>query len=189
MTGIDLTPNAIEHTRKRLKIYQLTSNIRVGDAEKSPFDDCSFDLVYSWEVLHHSPSTPEAVDEVFCVLRPDGIAKIMIYHKYYLTGYMLWVRYGLLAGHPFRSLDDIYHHHLESPGTKAYSIKEAKVMFSRFSSVDIKTQLGFGDLLEGAVGQRHRGIMLSMTKRFWPRILFKTIFKKHGLMLLIEVKK
>lgn len=189
ISGIDLTPKGIEHTRKRLNVYGLSSNISVGDAEKLPFDEGSFDLVYSWGVIHHSPNTPEAVDEVYRVLRPGGMARIMIYHKYSLTGYMLWIRYGLFAGHPFRSLDDIYYYHLESPGTKAYSIKEAQAMFSKFSSVNIKTQLSFGDLLEGAVGQRHRGIILSMAKRIWPRKLLKTIFKYHGLMLLIEAKK
>lgn len=189
ISGIDLTPKGIEHTGKRLNIYGLSSNISVGDAEKLHFDEGSFDLVYSWGVIHHSPNTPEAVDEVYRVLRPGGMARIMIYHKYSLTGYMLWIRYGLFAGHPFRSLDDIYYYHLESPGTKAYSIKEAKAMFSKFSSVNIKTQLSFGDLLEGAVGQRHRGIMLSMAKSLWPRKLLKTVFKNHGLMMLIEAKK
>ena len=33
LTGIDLTPRAIEHTKKRLTIYGLQSEVRVGDAE------------------------------------------------------------------------------------------------------------------------------------------------------------
>src|SRR6266446_1211289 len=61
------------------------------------------------------------------------------------------------AGRPRRSLADVYAHHLESPGTKAYSLAEARSMFSEFSQVDIRTVLNFGDLLEGAAGQRHRG--------------------------------
>jgi len=44
-------------------------------------------------------------------------------------------------------------------------------------------------LLEGAVGQRHRGILLSVAKRLWPRKLLRVLFKNHGLMLLIEAQK
>lgn len=187
--GVDLTPRAIEHTNKRLALYGLVSDIKVADAESLSFDDGSFDLVYTWGVLHHSPDTPQAISEVFRVLRPGGVARIMIYHKYSLTGYMLWMRYGLLAGRPFRSLRDIYFNHLESPGTKAYSVNEAKKMCSQFSNVDVKIKLNFGDLLEGAVGQRHRGILLSIAKKLWPRRLLRTLFKNHGLMLLIEARK
>ncbi len=189
LNGIDLTPRAIEHTNKRLTLYGLTSDIKVADAENLPFDDRSFDLVYSWGVLHHSPNTSQAISEVFRVLRPGGVARIMIYHKYSLTGYMLWMRYGLLAGRPFRSLRDIYFNHLESPGTKAYSVNEARKMCSQFDDLDIKVQLNFGDLLEGAVGQRHRSILLSIAKKLWPRRLLRTLFKNHGLMLLIEARK
>ncbi len=51
--GIDLTEKAVEHTRKRLAYLGLESNLSVGDAEDLDFPDESFDLVYSWGVLHH----------------------------------------------------------------------------------------------------------------------------------------
>ena len=38
----------------------------------------------------------------------------MIYHKYSIVGYMLWMRYGLMAGHPGRSLADIYANYLKA---------------------------------------------------------------------------
>lgn len=189
LTGIDLTPRAIEHTIRRLKIYHLTPEVRVADAEALPLGDDSFDLIYSWGVLHHSPNTPEAVGEVFRVLRPGGVARIMIYHKYSLIGYMLWIRYGLLTGRLFKSLDEVYFHHLESPGTKAYTKQEARKMFSRFSQVDMRIQLSFGDLLQGSVGQRHQGFLLTLARNIWPRALLKRVFKNHGLMLLIEARK
>jgi ubiquinone/menaquinone biosynthesis C-methylase UbiE len=189
LTGIDITPRAIEHTRRRLAIYGLKSDIRIADAEHLPFDPDSFDLVYSWGVLHHSPNTSQGVAEVFRVLRPSGTARIMIYHKYSLTGYMLWLRYALLAGRPYLSLAHIYANYLESPGTKAYTIGEARSMFSQFSQVKIKTQLSFGDLLEGSVGQRHTDTLLTVAKHLWPRPLLRRAFKNHGLMQLIEARK
>ena len=164
-------------------------NCRNHTFARGSYDNDSFDVVYSWGVLHHSPDTPKAVNEVFRVLRRGGVARIMIYNKYSIVGYLLWLRYGLLLGKPFRSLDDIYGHHLESPGTKAYTIEQTKGMFTNFSEVKIKPQLSFGDLLKGEVGQRHRGILLNLAKKLWPRWLIKRFFANHGLYLLITARK
>lgn len=187
--GIDLTPRSIEHTRTRFTCEGLSSDLRVGDAEALPFADDSFDLVYSWGVLHHSPNTERCLREVHRVLRPGGIARIMVYHRWSLVGYMLWLRYALLRGHPLRTLTDIYATHLESPGTKAYSVSEARTLLAHFNRVSATSQLSFGDLLQGNVGQRHEGLLLLAAKVLWPRWLLRRLFAGHGLFLLIEAQK
>ena len=189
LCGIDLTPRAIALTRQHLAIYDLASELEVGDAEALPYDDDSFDLVYSFGVLHHSPDTPRAIDEVCRVLRPGGTARIMIYHRASLTGLMLWTRYALLAGRPLRSLDEIYAQHLESPGTKAYSVRGAHELFARFSRVRVGVQLNHGDLLEGSAGQRHQGALLSAARRLWPRAALRRLCPNLGLYLMIEATK
>ncbi len=70
--GIDLTERAVEHTLQRLAAFGLTSHLTVGDAESLDFPDESFDRLYSWGVLHHSPDTPKAIAEVWRVLKPGG---------------------------------------------------------------------------------------------------------------------
>ena len=189
LTGIDLTERAVLHTKRNLKLFGFSSNLMVGDAEKLDFSDESFDLVYSWGVLHHSPDTPKAIDEVCRVLRKDGLARIMIYHKWSMIGLMLWIRYGLLRFKPFSSLKDIYSKYLESPGTKAYTISEARQLFSKFSSVDISIELTHGDLLSSKAGQRHEGKVLALARLIWPRWFIKKFFPKAGLFMLIEARK
>ena len=189
LCGIDLTEQAVQHTNNRFSAFDLNSNVEVGDAENLSFEDNSFDLVYSWGVLHHSPDTPKAISEVYRVLKVGGVAKIMIYHKWSLIGYMLWVRYALLRLKPWVSLREIYAQYLESPGTKAYSNEEARKLFTVFSSVSIKTPLTHGDLLESNVGQRHKGVVLSIVKKIWPRWLIRIVMPNSGLFMLIEAKK
>lgn len=189
LTGVDLTPRAVELTKSRLVAHGFQPNVQEADAEALPFPDASFDLVYSWGVLHHSPDTPRAIREAHRVLRPGGTARVMIYHRYSMVGFMLWARYGLLAGRPRRSLDAVYDQHLESPGTKAYSVSEARELFSAFRRVDARSQLSFGDLLQGAVGQRHGGLMLSVARAVWPRAVIKRVAPRLGLMLLVEAVK
>lgn len=189
LVGVDLTARAVEHTRKRLAAQGLSSHLQVADAENLPFADGSFDVVYSWGVLHHSPNTHKAIDEVRRVVRTGGDVRIMVYHKHSMVGYMLWIRYGLLTGRPWRSLSSIYAEYLESPGTKAYSVAEVRKMFSAFSEVKIRTVLTHGDLLESDAGQRHGGLILSLARKIWPRRLIRWLFPNLGLFMLIEAKR
>jgi len=186
LAGIDLTDRAVQHTRQRLNLNCASSCLHVADAEQLPFHDESFDIVYSWGVLHHSPDTARAVSEIHRVLKPGGRAAVMVYHRNSLTGAMLWLRYGMLKG---LSLNDVYARYLESPGTKAYDAEEALRLFGEFSAVQCQVQLSPGDLLVGAAGQRHNGALLSAARTLWPRALIRRVARRRGLFLLIDALK
>lgn len=190
LCGVDLTERAIEFASRRLAIAGFSSELQKADAENLPFTDASFDIVYSWGVLHHTPDTPKAFAEAARVLRPGGVARIMIYHTWSLTGLMLWSRYSL-AQRKFLSMADVYSAYLESPGTKAYTVKEAQDLIAKagFSRGDIHIQLAHGDLLEGGVGQRHQGLVLRVAKAVWPRSLFKLLTPSLGLYLMINAHR
>jgi SAM-dependent methyltransferase len=189
LTGIDLTPVAVEYTGRRLALDGLESRLMIGDAENLPFPDASFDLVYSWGVLHHTPDTGRAISEVCRVLRPGGTARIMIYHHHSIVGALLWSRYALAAGRPRRTFDDVYAAHLESPGTKAYTRERALELFRDFTDVRIRVELSPGDLLTGEAGQRHRSRLVDVSRRVWPRPLVRTLLRRYGLFMLIEATR
>lgn len=187
--GCDLTERAIAHTRERLALFSLRSELRVADAENLPYASNTFDLVYSWGVIHHSPDTQQVADEIFRVLKPGGLAKVMIYHKHSWVGYLLWLRYALARGKPTTDLAAIYANHLESPGTKAYSKAEAQQLFAQFRQVSIKTVLTHADLLNSQAGQRHRSGLLTISRWLYPRWLIRTFFPGHGLYMMISALK
>jgi SAM-dependent methyltransferase len=189
LSGIDLTERAIGWTGRRLECFGLQSDLQVGDAENLPFEDATFDVVYSWGVLLYCPDLRRALDEVNRVLRPGGEAILMLYHKYSFVGYMLWLRYGLLRLRPFTSLKEIYHHHLESEGTQAFSVGEVRDLLSGFSKVDVSINLCHGDLLTSQAGQRHDGGLLRFARRVWPRRLIRRFFPDHGLFMKIRAVK
>jgi SAM-dependent methyltransferase len=189
LSGIDLTERAVMHARRRLELFGLASTLSAGDAENLSFADASFDIVYSWGVIHHSPNTRKAVAEIYRVLKPGGTAKIMIYHKWSMVGYMLWVRYALMRLRPWTKLEDIYARCLESPGTKAYSVRAARSLFAAFGAVAIHTVLTHADLLESVAGQRHRGAFLSLARWAWPRAFLRRFGARHGLFMLISAIK
>lgn len=133
--GVDLTDAAIETTRQRLAMYGFTSELRRVDAEQLPFADDTFDVVYSWGVIHHSERPAHIVREIHRVLRPGGVFLGMLYGRRSLVALKLWVRHALLKGRPWRSFADVIWHHMESPGTKAYTVGEVRQLFGDFAEV------------------------------------------------------
>ena len=102
---------------------------------------------------------------------------------------MLWGRYALLRGKPVTSVRAIYASHLESPGTKAYSVAQARALFAGFRETTIQVRPGTGDLLLGAAGDRHGGTALRLLRKVWPRRLIETFLPRVGLVMMIEARK
>ena len=80
-TGVDLTEAAVELARRRFELFDLPGTFQTADAENLSFPGESFDLVYSHGVLHHTPETGKAIQEIHRVLRPQGRAVVMLYHR------------------------------------------------------------------------------------------------------------
>ncbi|MFN3200525.1 MAG: class I SAM-dependent methyltransferase [Bradymonadia bacterium] len=73
--GLDLSPGMLEQARARgLDVVE-------GSATALPFDDASFDLVFSFKVLAHVEDIEQAMAEVARVLRPGGRALLEFYNK------------------------------------------------------------------------------------------------------------
>ena len=128
--GVDLTREAIENVRHRLEVYGLAANIRQSDGEHLPFDDASFDLVYSWGVIHHSPDTPQALDEIVRVLRPGGLGKVMVYNRHSISAIRHWIGHVLKHKRPWHSLSHAIWRQVESIGTKAYTPREWRAILA-----------------------------------------------------------
>jgi ubiquinone/menaquinone biosynthesis C-methylase UbiE len=87
-TGLDESPTALELARRRFAAQRLDARFVSGSVSSLPFPDASFDLVYSYGVIHHTPETVRAVHEFHRVLRPGGTALVMLYHRASLNYYV-----------------------------------------------------------------------------------------------------
>jgi ubiquinone/menaquinone biosynthesis C-methylase UbiE len=129
LSGVDLTDHAVQLAQRRLALERLEADVRRADVEHLPFPDDSFDFVYSWGVIHHTPDPVRAAAEIVRVSRPGGEICVMVYHRHSLVALQCWLLYGLLRARPWRSLTEVIAHHVESPGTHAYSLAEARGLF------------------------------------------------------------
>lgn len=87
-TGIDLSPQAVKIAKERFSLFRVKGKIEVANAEELPFEESSFDHVYSFGVIHHSPHTERIVEEIYRVLRPGGTVCIMVYNKSSINYYI-----------------------------------------------------------------------------------------------------
>jgi ubiquinone/menaquinone biosynthesis C-methylase UbiE len=137
-SGVDLTDHAIALVRRRLELEGLTADLQRADAERLPFADDTFDVVYSWGVLHHTPDSDRAIAEAQRVLKPGGRLCVMLYARHSWVAYGFWVRHALLAGKPRRSLAEVIAGHMESVGTRAYTRSELRRRFGRLQELKIE---------------------------------------------------
>ncbi len=174
-SGIDLTPEALDNLRHRIEVYGLPApaRIEVSDAENLPFADQSFDLGYSFGVLHHTPHTERALAELVRVVRPGGELKVMLYNRHSLYVFNQWVKKALVRGQPWRSLRWVLANHVESPGTKGYSRPELRRILAALplECVEVETVVTAADYLSASA--------------CWPlnrfyRLWLKLAGQKHG---------
>ena len=81
MTDYDLSAGHLALAEENFRLRGLDAEFLHGDAETLPFEDATFDLVYSNGVIHHTPNTKAVVAEIGRVLKPGGKLIVMVYSE------------------------------------------------------------------------------------------------------------
>lgn len=169
VVGLDASLTSIRRARNGARSLGLQDVGFVhGDAEKLPMPEQSFDMVLSIGVLHHTPETAGAVEELYRVLRPRGRAVVMLYR----SGNPKWWATKSLRGASrlidrFTGTEAYLATRLQSsretanpagtallelfgcPTLKAFSNRQVRAMFGSFESVNIENvQPGFDRLAD-----------------------------------------
>ncbi|HTQ36123.1 MAG TPA: class I SAM-dependent methyltransferase [Steroidobacteraceae bacterium] len=87
-TGVDLTAEAVAATRRHFAVEGLPGQFRQENCLQLSFADNTFDTVYSFGVLHHTPDPARAIREVHRVLKPGGVARVMLYNRHSFNYYV-----------------------------------------------------------------------------------------------------
>ncbi len=185
-TGVDLSALSLRVARVRCEAAGLKPDLHQADAEDLPFPCNSFDVVYSYGVMHHSPNTPACIEEAWRVLKPGGQVRIMLYRHPSLTGIMLWLRFGLFRG---QSIRKCVFEELESPGTQTFTRAEMFALMRNFENVRIEQVFSPGDLLLNAPSSRFRGTPYRLLWKLFPRRVARACLKRLGLFALITAEK
>ena len=94
-TGTDLSIESLDLAKKRFKVYNKKGNFYLGNSEElSSFVPVeTYDLIYSFGVIHHSPHPEKIISEIKKYMNKDSTLKIMLYAT------DSWKNYMIEAGH------------------------------------------------------------------------------------------
>ncbi len=83
-SGIELSRASLDLVRRRFELFGLTGSLMESNAEDlgSIAAGGSFDLVYSFGVVHHTPRPRAVIESARRVIRREGLLKIMLYAKH-----------------------------------------------------------------------------------------------------------
>lgn len=123
VSAIDLTPAAIDFAQRHFEIVGAeVDTLKVANALDLPFDDDTFDAVWSNGVLHATGDTRKAISEARRVLKPGGRAIISHFYRKPSWMYMLH--------HIGR--ENIEYKDEDPPVNEFYTEKEIESMFEGF---------------------------------------------------------
>jgi len=91
-TGVDLTEESIKAVQMHFGFKRLQGNIMQGNVEKLNLPSNSFDIVYSFGVLHHTNDITAAFKEINRVLNNKGEFILMLYAR---ESFNYWIRIQL----------------------------------------------------------------------------------------------
>jgi glycosyltransferase involved in cell wall biosynthesis/ubiquinone/menaquinone biosynthesis C-methylase UbiE len=145
VTDVDLSGGHLEIARENFRLRALDGRFVHHDAESLPFENDTFDLVYSNGVIHHTPNTGRMVAEIFRVLKPGGRAIVMVYAENSLQYWrnLVWSA-GMKSGDlATRSMADIMSRSVERSGNEArplvkvYTKRRLRALFRDFAGIEI----------------------------------------------------
>lgn len=147
-TGIDLTDLAVDTVREYLFGH---GQVLKMNAEHLSFNDNTFDLVYSFGVIHHTMNPSKVVKEMYRVLKPGGKFHVMLYNKLsfrYLIEILILRRIlWFFKYYKFNEIRKVIPHPTKEqwlsintdkvgcPLSRVYTKKQAEDLFSQFKQV------------------------------------------------------
>lgn len=142
VTAVELSQESMKIARQRAKIFGLEDkiNFHLGNAEELtsfvPIEE--YDLVYSFGVIHHSPSPEKILKQIGNYLGQHSEVKVMVYHRF--SWKVLWILFNYGKGQFWR-LSDLIARYSEAqtgcPITYAYTKADLQKLFRQYG-FDVK---------------------------------------------------
>jgi SAM-dependent methyltransferase len=86
VTAVDLSGASLEVAKQRAAVFGLSDRVRFLQADAERLTELlpgeTFDLVYSFGVIHHSPHPERIIGQIGRLLKPGGTLKLMVYYRY-----------------------------------------------------------------------------------------------------------
>lgn len=178
--GLDIAPGPVAMMQHRARLAgRPHTPVVEGSALEIPWPDDTFQTVVSIGCLHHTGNLGRGIDEIHRVLRPGGVALVMLYNRHSLRQIAQARAARRRQGGGESAVRALYDTNVAgeaAPHTDFVSRREAQQLFGGFSEVAIDVQ-NFDNVI-------YRGRLVIERKR-----LLGNIGRLLGLDLYIKARK
>lgn len=142
VTAVDLSEHSLELAKRRAKVFGLEDKIMFYKANAEKLSEVipveSYDLVYSFGVIHHTPHPEKVIQEIQKYMGSQSIFKMMVYNRYSWKVLWILIKYGKCA---FWKLDELIACYSEAqtgcPVTYSYSKGSVQKLLKGFTVENI----------------------------------------------------
>ncbi|MDI1334760.1 MAG: class I SAM-dependent methyltransferase [Lacunisphaera sp.] len=175
-TAVELSDESLKLARQRFDIYGLKGRFFSGNAEElSSFLPVeTYDLVYSFGVIHHAPHPERIVAGVRPYLGPQSEFRLMLYAK------NSWKNILIEAGF------DQPEAQTGCPIAFTYTQDEVRALLQDYTVIDIRQEHIFPYVIEKYVRYEYE---LQPWFKAMPREMFRALEQKLGWHMLIRAKR
>ena len=176
-TGLELSEASLELAKKRFEVFGLKGRFFSGNAEELgsiiPQGE-TFDLIYSFGVIHHTPHPEKVIQEARKLMHPDSEMRVMLYAK------NSWKNIMIEAG--FDQPEAQY----GCPIAFTYTDDEVRDLFQGFDVTSIEQDHIFPYIVEKYVKYEYEKLPWIQAM---PEDVFRTMEKALGWHKLIKAKR
>jgi len=189
VTAIDYSEESLDIARRRAEVYGLEIDFYKANAEEIsrlvPVAD--YDLVYSFGVIHHTPSPRQAISEIRKYMGPNSELKMMVYHRYSWKTFWILMTYGRGA---FWKADELIAQYSEAqtgcPITYSYTKKSIEELLEGFEISEATAEHIFPYRIEDYKAYRYKKVWYF---RYLPGKVFRWLERRYGWHLCVTAKK
>jgi ubiquinone/menaquinone biosynthesis C-methylase UbiE len=192
VTAVDLTEASLTIARRRAEVYGLENRIRFYQANAEELTRVvpieTYDLVYSFGVIHHTPCPENALQQIRAYLGPRSELRMMIYHTW--SWKALWVLLRSGKGQFWR-MRELMARYAEAqtgcPVAYTYTRHEARQLLEQqgYQVTDLWVDHIFPYRIRDYKEYRYRKVWYF---RFLPRPVFRALENQFGWHLCLTAR-
>lgn len=188
LTVVDVSEKSLALCQERFKVYNLTARFYGGSAEElSRFIPVeSYDLIYSFGVIHHTPNPGKALLEIQKFCAPETELRIMLYSKWCWKIFWIILSYGKGA---FWKTGELVRAYAEAqtgcPIVYFYSFHDIRRLMKDYNIVEMRKEHIFPYKISPYVRYQYEKVWYF---RWMPQWLFRRLERQFGWHTLIVAK-
>ena len=188
LTAVDLSEVSLGLARRRLELYGFDAQFYNGSAEElsSFLPPQTFDLIYSFGVIHHTPHPEKVFAQLKKYCGPQTELRVMLYSKWCWKVFWIIAKYGKGA---FWRASELVRTYSEAqtgcPVTYYYSFREIRELLRDFKIVELRKDHIFPYQIEKYIRYEYER---EWYFRWMPKGLFRWLERRVGWHTLVVAR-